>query len=326
VAVAQLCVLLARSVGGSQIPRLESATLNVSVLAFCAVAAFAWVITLGTIPLWYRRRVKTADLTQHLANRSTRPGLMLRTMIVAQVTAAVIVTTAAGLLVRSFVHLGAIDRGFDMSNLAAVSLMLPEAQYASPAAREAFYARLLPKLTALPGVVNATTVHLEPGTGQSGLSARMLFEGQQPEEGRGNPYGAWEPIMPTYFDTLGIPITQGRAFTDVDDSNAPPVAIVSESVAKRYWPDRTRSAGACSSRLNSHGPPSWAWRPTRATASSRATGSPCTFQRSSSSSSLPASSSCERRRSRRCSSPASARLSRPQHPQPQCTQWERWSS
>ena len=236
VPLAQLCVVLARSVGGSQIPRLESATLNVSVLAFCAAAAFAWVITLGTIPLWYRRRVEAGHVTQHLANRSTRPSLTLRTMIVAQVTAAVIVTTAAGLLVRSFVHLRAIDRGFDVSRLAAVSLMIPEAQYASPAAREAFYARLLPTLTALPGVVNATTLHLGPGTGQTGLSAPMLFEGQDPGEAPRNPYGTWEPIMPTYFDTLGIPITQGRGFTDADDSNAPRVAIVSESVARRYWP------------------------------------------------------------------------------------------
>jgi hypothetical protein len=157
-------------------------------------------------------------------------------MIVAQVTAAVVIATAAGLLVRSVVHLHAIDRGFPMRDPTAVSLLLPDAQYPSLAARVWFYDRLLPKLSALPGVMDATTVHLVPGTGQAGLSTRMMFEGQRPDEARNNPYGTWEPIMPSYFATLGIPITQGRAFADADDGNAAPVAIVSESVAQRYWP------------------------------------------------------------------------------------------
>lgn len=234
--VAQLCLALGQSVVGAAIPRLENATINAHVLAFAMVTALAWVMTLGATPLWRRRRFEAGQLTRHLASRTTRAAGMLRLMIVAQVTAAVIIATAAGLLVRSFVHLRAIDRGVDVSNLAVVKLLLPNTQYPSAAARQAFYARLLPTVAALPGVTSATTVHLAPGTGQTGLSARMMFEGQQPDEARKNPYGTWEPIMPSYFDTLGIPITQGRAFTDADDGDARPVAIVSESVAERYWP------------------------------------------------------------------------------------------
>jgi hypothetical protein len=63
----------------------------------------------------------------------------------------------------------------------------------------------------------------------------MTFEGQPEEEARNNPYGTWEPIMPSYFATMGVPITQGRGFTDADDRQAAPVAVVSESVARRYW-------------------------------------------------------------------------------------------
>jgi putative ABC transport system permease protein len=157
-------------------------------------------------------------------------------MIVAQVAVAVVIATAAGLLVRSFRQLEAVDRGFNARNLAVVKLVLPDAGYPSPPARERFYERLLPKLAALPGATSATTVHLGPGTGQAGLSARMIFDGQTPDEARNNPYGTWEPIMPSYFATLGIPITNGRAFADADDGTAAPVAIVSESVAQRYWP------------------------------------------------------------------------------------------
>jgi putative ABC transport system permease protein len=64
----------------------------------------------------------------------------------------------------------------------------------------------------------------------------MLFEGQTPEEARTNPWSTWEPVIPSYFRTLGIPIVRGRDFTDADRRDGAPVAIVSQSVAQRFWP------------------------------------------------------------------------------------------
>jgi putative ABC transport system permease protein len=69
-----------------------------------------------------------------------------------------------------------------------------------------------------------------------GLSAPMVFDGQTPEQGRTNPWSAWEPVLPSYFRTLGIPIVRGRGFTDADRRGGAPVAIVSEAVARNYWP------------------------------------------------------------------------------------------
>jgi ABC-type lipoprotein release transport system permease subunit len=63
----------------------------------------------------------------------------------------------------------------------------------------------------------------------------MMFEGQVPERAGDNQYATWEPVLPTYFDTLGIQIIEGRAFTEADAQDALPLAIVSESVARRYW-------------------------------------------------------------------------------------------
>ena len=234
--IAQLCVTVAKLLAAAHLPRLEFATIDARVLAFCVGATLVWVMTLGAIPLWRRQTPGAGQSAQQLSLRSTRSAALLRVMIVAQVTAAVVVAIAAGLLVRSFMHLAAVDRGFNAHNLAVVKLLLPDAQYPSPAARERFYGRLLPKLAALPGATGATTVHLGPGTGQAGLSARMIFDGQPPDQARDNPYGAWEPITPSYFATLGIPVIRGRAFTDADDGTAAPVSIVSESVAQRYWP------------------------------------------------------------------------------------------
>jgi putative ABC transport system permease protein len=100
----------------------------------------------------------------------------------------------------------------------------------------AFYDQLLPRVAALPGVVSATPTHVGPGSGTQGLSAPMFFEGQTPEESKANPFSTWEPVLPSFFRTFGIPIVRGRAFSDTDRRGGAPVAIVSESVAERYWP------------------------------------------------------------------------------------------
>jgi putative ABC transport system permease protein len=234
--VGDLCLTVGRLIAGPEIPRLQLAAIDGRVTTFATAVTLLWVATFGTAPLWNWRDVRAVTLTQHLAIRATRSGAVLRLMLIGQVTAAVVIATAAGLLVRSLAHLNAVDRGFEARNLAVMQLLLPDAQYPTPASREAFYKRLLARLGARPGVASATTVHLGPGTGQAGLSARMMFEGQAPDEARNNPYGTWEPVTTSYFETLGIPLKEGRLFTAADDRAAAPVAIVSESVAKRYWP------------------------------------------------------------------------------------------
>jgi putative ABC transport system permease protein len=234
--VAQAALSIARAVAGTEIPRLDAAAMDATTFAFALAASLLWVLTFGTAAMWRRRSLEAGQLTQQLSVRSTHSVAMLRVMVVSQVTAAVVIATAAGLLVKSFVHLQGVDRGFAVDNLLAFKLLLPDAQYPTPPAREQFYDRLVPRVTTLPGVVAATTVHLLPGTGRTGLSAPMMFEGQQLDEARQNPFATWEPVLPSYFHTLGIPIVRGRALTAADDGAARPVSVVSESVARRYWP------------------------------------------------------------------------------------------
>ena len=235
-AIAHLCIRIARALAQEHLPRIDTAALNGQVLAFCIAATLLWVTTFGAVPIWHRRRVDAGHLTPQLANRTTRRASALTAMVVGQVAVAVIVAAAAALLLRSFGHLSAIDRGVESSRLAVINLFVPDTIYATPESREALFARLLPQLSALPGAIDATTVHNGPGSGQAGLSARMRFEGQQEAEAQSNPYGTWEPIVPSYFATMGVSILRGRGFTDGDDREAPPVAVVSESVARRYWP------------------------------------------------------------------------------------------
>jgi putative ABC transport system permease protein len=217
------------------VPRIEQATIDARVLIFCVVAALAWVVTLGTVPAWMHRRLAGAPGVDNAARGvAGTKGLLLFTA--AEISAAVVVAIGAGLLLRTFGHLQSIERGFNSSNLVMASLLLPDARQRDPRAMLAFYDQLLPRIAAIPGVVSATPTHVGPGSGTLGLSAPMIFEGQTEADARTNPWSTWEPVLPSYFQTFGISILRGRALTDDDRRNTQPVAVVSESVAQRYWP------------------------------------------------------------------------------------------
>ena len=225
-AVARVLLVLVARFAPGELPRLDHAGLDLSVVAFCATIALAWVLLLGSAPMWWTQR-------RTIRAPGTR-GLIVFTT--AQIAAAVVVAIVAGLLVRTFAHLEAIERGFDADNLVMVSLLLPDDKRREPQTMLAFHRQLLDEVEALPGVISASPIHLGPGTGTLGLSAPLVFEGQTPEESKKNPWSTWEPVLPSYFRTLGIPIVHGRGFTEDDRRGGTPVAIVSESVARRYWP------------------------------------------------------------------------------------------
>jgi predicted permease len=234
--LARVLLALAIWIAPADVPRLERAVLDPRVVLLGVAVALAWVLMLGTAPAWAHRRLARAPgggSSARGAVRGTR-GLLLFT--VAEISAAIVVAIGAGLLVRTFANLQSIERGFESSGLSVVSLLLPEARQRNPRAMLAFYQQLLPQVEALPGVESASPTHVGPGSGVLGLSAPMLFEGQTPDTARNNPWSTWEPVLPSYFRTLGIPIVQGRAFTTGDREGTAPVAIVSESVARQYWP------------------------------------------------------------------------------------------
>jgi putative ABC transport system permease protein len=233
--VARALVAAVVWVAPGDVPRIGLATIDVRVMMFCGVASLAWVLLLGTVPVWSHRRLARAPgVERAFRGVSGTTGLLVFTA--AEISAAVVVAIGAGLLLRTFGNLQSIERGFSSNNLVMASLLLPEARQREPRSMLAFYDQLLPRVLALPGVVSATPTHVGPGSGTFGLSAPMFFEGQTEAESQTNPWSTWEPVLPSYFATLGIPIVRGRAFTDSDRHDGAPVAIVSESVAERYWP------------------------------------------------------------------------------------------
>jgi putative ABC transport system permease protein len=232
--VTYLVLALSVRIAPADIPRLDTAGMDWHVLGFLVAGAVLWVLALGSLPVAAPERRLMSP-----SRASSRDVVQVRALggfAVAQIAIAVIVAVGAALLVRSFGNLQRIDRGFRASDVTLVRLLLPEARYPTPRHRRDFFHALLSRVQAVPGVNAASTIHMAPGTASVGLSARMLFEGQTARAAASNPLATWEPVLGPHFETLGIPLVRGRLFSDADTRTAMPVAIVTDAVARRYWP------------------------------------------------------------------------------------------
>jgi predicted permease len=160
----------------------------------------------------------------------------LRTaLVVVQVAGSLMLLIVAGLFVRSLSHVEHANLGFDPAHLVNMTMDPAEIGYRPQQARE-FYGELLARLRNTPGVVSAASASSVP-LGYYNISDNPLIEGYQPPQGQGAPIALVNYISTDYFNTLRIPLLQGRSFTDADNENAHYVAVVNETFAKRFWPN-----------------------------------------------------------------------------------------
>lgn len=156
-------------------------------------------------------------------------------LIVAEVAISVVLLIGAGLLINSFLRLRNVDPGFRSENLLTMRVSLPQAKYGEPAQRAAFYTELNRRLESVPGVSSSAVITHLPLYHQGGSTIVYI-------EGRPEPPPSQEPIIttrvisPKYFETMGIPLLSGRQLTDQDTDNSPNVTVISETMARRYWP------------------------------------------------------------------------------------------
>ncbi|HET7373489.1 MAG TPA: FtsX-like permease family protein, partial [Gemmatimonadaceae bacterium] len=159
-------------------------------------------------------------------------------LVVSEVALAVMLAIASLLLVRSFAALRAIEPGFEPAHVVAARVTVPAARYAAdqqPVA--AFYQMLLDRAAALPGVRSAAEVDKLP-LAETVWGGAIRVEGQFEDATHSLPdIDHLQTITPGYFATMGIPVTRGRAFTDADRADQPPVVIVSRSFERRFWPN-----------------------------------------------------------------------------------------
>jgi len=223
----------------ASVPRTHEIALNGTVLAFTAIIAIGSGLLFGIAPALRATRHAGASAS-HGGLRATAGVTHHRLsgmLVVCEMTLAVMLVIGASLLVRSFQALRAVEPGFEASHVIAARLTPPAAEYQDPARVKALYSTVLERLGATPGVRAVAAVDKLPiAQPVYGLAARI--EGQFEDATRSLPV-IWhsQQVTTSYFATMGIPIVRGRAFTDADREDQAPVAIVSESVARQFWPD-----------------------------------------------------------------------------------------
>ena len=244
-ALARGVVALVARLGPASIPRLAEASVDARLFLFALGVSLATGILFGIAPAM---QSSGADLNAALTEvgrggTTGRSGRLVRNaLVVAEVSLAVVVLIGAGLLIRSFVRLRSADPGFRPSALLTVRVPLAGGRNAAPDRRIAFLQQVADRVAALPGVRAVGAVSGLPLTGLGGGSA-FAVDGRPEPAPEQRPIGLLRSVNSAYFRTMGIPLLAGRVFADSDTSQAPPVIVVNQTLARRFWPQANPIGG-----------------------------------------------------------------------------------
>jgi predicted permease len=217
------------------IARIGEARLDAGVLGFATVLSVLAALTFGSSPAWKVSEANPSDALKSRSGQGTPSGFGIRSALVTtEFALAVVLLAGTGLLVRSFIAARQVDPGFEPQRAIAMSVFPPGL---SANSRNAFYDAELERVKSLPGVESAAEVDaLFELRGVSNLGLRAI-EGRTPEpRERWTPL-SWVAVRGDYFQAMGTSLLRGRYFGPEDGPHSSLVAIIDESMAKRYWPN-----------------------------------------------------------------------------------------
>jgi putative ABC transport system permease protein len=207
------------------------------VLAFSIGLSVLTGVVFGLVPAWQTTRtdVQTAlkstsrNATGGIAHRRT-----LDALAVAEIAIALVLLVGGGLFLRNLVELRGVNPGFNPANVLALNVSLTEARYPSDEQRNQFVASALERLQAMPGIRSAAAADFLPLRGGSGWD--LWVEGHKQDSPNTGGGAELRRISTDYFRTLGVTLLRGRAFTAADRGSSESVAIINESLARRFFP------------------------------------------------------------------------------------------
>jgi putative ABC transport system permease protein len=213
--------------------------INVPVLLFTVGISLLSGLVFGLAPSLQVSKPDLNDALKEGARSVSGSTHRLRSsLVVFEVALSLVLLVGAGLLVRSFLSLLKTDPGFNSENVLTMAIVLPAAKYHEEPQAAAFYDDLVQRVKTTPGVESAAAVNHLP-LGGSNSSDSYLVEGEpEPQPGQENE-GRYRVATAEYFQTMRIPIIQGRGFTEHDKAGAPPVVIVNDTLARKHWPGQS---------------------------------------------------------------------------------------
>ena len=238
VALAVAIVRVVRAAAPGNIPRIADGSVDWRVLVFALVVTGASVALCAIAPVVQSLSRDVMTLLQHGGRSLAGEGGRARRAIAGiEIALAVCLLVMATLVTRTLINLRAVDVGFTADRILAFDVPQPTGRYPDAHASQEFADRLLPRISTLPGVERAASVLLRPLWGVAGMDWSVTIEGQAPTDAAQNPLTNLEAVSPGYFDTMEIPLVEGRDISDGDRDGRAGVAVVSQSFARRFWPD-----------------------------------------------------------------------------------------
>ncbi len=220
--------------------QVTAVSVDANVLAFTLGVSLLTGLIFGLAPALQASRFDLNDALKEGGRDSSagRHGNHIRNLLViGEVAVSLVLLIGAGLLIHSFVRLRSVDPGFRTDNLLTMRIALPRLKYPDHARRTAFYEELLSRVTAVPGVRSAAVTNWIPLTLQ-GDTFGISVEGQPDPGAQEMPDVVTRVVSFHYLNTMGIELLRGRHFDDQQDrADSAPVAIISETTARRLWPD-----------------------------------------------------------------------------------------
>jgi predicted permease len=206
-------------------------------VAFTTFVSVVTGILFGLAPALNSSKVDVVSRLKDETHSSYRLSRFRKVLVVGEVAVCLVLVITASLCLRSLLSAQSIDPGFTIANRLVVDVDLSMINYSSQRGK-AFYSEAVERLDALPGVRSGAVAMPLP-LGFTQISLTVVIPGYEPPPGqKGYPGAGVSYIGPKYFDTMGIPLLEGREFTPRDDDKAPGVVIINEAMARLYWPGK----------------------------------------------------------------------------------------
>jgi len=225
----------------SSLPRANEVNIDGRVLAFTLVVSLLAGVIFGLVPALQASKVDLNDELKSTGKGLSDGGRRDRArgfLVVAEVALSLVLLITAGLLIKSFLKLQEVSPGFNGEKLLLTRLSLPPSRYSQREAITVFFDKILPRIATLPGVSSVGAANVLPISGMNVRNDFMIM-GRPLQSPTDKPAAQSRLVSPGYFQALGIPVLNGRAFTDYDNAQAAGVVIIDAALAQRYWPNET---------------------------------------------------------------------------------------
>ncbi len=222
-----------------QLPRAAGLTLDLRSGLFTMLIAFATTVAVGLLPAgqFFRGSLNAfSSETLRARHRSRRAARLQRLMVICQVACALPLLVVATLLMRNLIDLRQVDLGFQPKGVMTLSMTVPQQAKLSAGQRVQSLQAVLARVGSLSQIRAAGAISELPMSGSS-VNGTFIVEGRESAEVSDQPAADQRVVAPGYFTTMSIPKVVGRTFTEHDSAFAQPVAIINESLARRYWPN-----------------------------------------------------------------------------------------